>query len=176
MEHSVRSLLREEGAKEAGVSIIREVEMCYVGQSFRLKIPAPARLDADALATIINAFHQRHADAYGFSSPNEPTLFVNLRLTGIGRVSRPSVRILPAGVGSVRRAVKGTRPVYFEDPTTPLKVDVYDRSKLFAGDHFEGPAIVEQMDTTVLLPPGTSVTVADVGSLIVSTGPARSEE
>ena len=60
-------------------------------------------------------------------------------------------------------------------PTYPagepaIEVEVYDRDKLRAGDKFAGPAIVEQMDTTVVLPPGVQATVESIGSIVISTG------
>ena len=170
MVASVRTLLDAEEVVPADISMLREIEICYVGQSFRLKLPVPARLDAAALKGVIAAFHDRHLEAYGFASPSEPTQLVNLRLSGTGAVRRPILRRLPDPEGPSSRAIKARRNVYFDDPVRPLEVDIYDRNKLCAGDVFVGPAIIEQMDTTVVLPPGVTVTVADVGSLIITTG------
>ena len=170
MESGVRSLLLSEGVTDRAIVITREIEMCYVGQSFRLKLPVPKQIDAHSIADLIDAFHARHVDAYGFSSPGEPIQFVNLRLNGTGQVGRPTLRHLATGDTPVSRAVKGQRKVYFDDPDLPVEVDIYDRELLCAGDRFVGPAIIEQMDTTIVCPPGAEVIVAETGSLVISTG------
>jgi N-methylhydantoinase A len=170
MEAGVRALLRDEGVAAADMVISREVEMCYVGQSFQLKLPVPEAIDRATLAGLTAAFHARHAEAYGFANHGEPTRLVNLRLNGTGRVERPVVRRLPQGEGGAERAIKGRRQVHFDFRAPPLDTAIYDRARLCAGDRFAGPAIVEQMDTTLVLPPGAVAAVEAVGSIIVSTG------
>ncbi|MBI1773875.1 MAG: hydantoinase/oxoprolinase family protein [Proteobacteria bacterium] len=171
METSVRSLLKDEGVAPADTVVTREVEMCYVGQSFRLKMPAPSTIDAAALERLTAAFHDRHAEVYGFANLGEQTQLVNLRLNGTGRVGRPTLRRLPKATDGIGRAIKERRKVHFDDAGKPVEVNIYDRDKLLAGDKFSGPGIVEQMDTTVVLPPGVSVTVSEIGSLIIETNP-----
>jgi N-methylhydantoinase A len=116
------------------------------------------------------AFHRRHAEAYGFANEPEPTQFVNLRLIGIGRVERPRLRTLVEGDGSAARALKARRPVYFQEAGGMINCATYDRAALLASDVFEGPAIVEQMDTTTVVPPGARVTVDQYGSLLIEVG------
>jgi N-methylhydantoinase A len=144
--------------------------MCYVGQSFRLKMPVPNQIAGSTLAALTAAFHEEHARAYGFANLGEPTQLVNLRLNGTGLVKRPILRRLPQATDSVARAIKRRRHVYFDYREPAVEVEVYDRDKLRAGDKFIGPAIVEQMDTTVVLPPGVHATVEDIGSIVISTG------
>jgi len=170
MEEGVKSLLKAEGVAPADIVITREIEMCYVGQSFRLKMAVPNHIEGSTLSGLANAFHEEHARAYGFANLGEPTQLVNLRLNGTGRVMRPTLRPLPHAIDSIDRAVKRRRQVYFDYREPAIEVEVYDRDKLHAGDKFAGPAIVEQMDTTVVLPPGVQATVESVGSIIISTG------
>jgi N-methylhydantoinase A len=170
MEATTRALLREEGVAERDVRISREIAMCYVGQSYQLKVPVPDRLDADTARAMTDAFHRRHAEAYGFANEPEPTQFVNLRLIGIGRVERPRLRTLVEGDGSAARALKARRPVYFQEAGGMINCATYDRAALLASDVFEGPAIVEQMDTTTVVPPGARVTVYQNCSLLIEVG------
>jgi N-methylhydantoinase A len=170
MEHGVQKLLGQEGVAPDAIKITCEVEMCYVGQSFRLKMPVPSRIDGSAMDGLTTAFHQKHAEAYGFAAVGEPTQLVNLRLNGMGLVKKPTLRRLPPTDGDVSGAVKRRRRVHFGHREPAIEVDVYDRAKLRAGDRLSGPAIVEQMDTTVVLPPGVKATVESVGSIVVSTG------
>jgi N-methylhydantoinase A len=92
---------------------------------------------------------------------------VNVRLIGIGRVERPRLRELEAGTGSAERALKGRRQVHFSEAEGPLDCAIYDRDALLAGDRLEGPAIVEQMDTTTVVPPGARLGVDRHGSLLI---------
>ena len=167
MEGAVRALLDEEGVAEADVRIVREIAMCYVGQSYQLRIPVPERIDGDTWRVMTDAFNRRHAEAYGFANEREPAQFVNLRLIGIGRVERPRLRELEEGTGSAERELKGRRQVHFSEAEGPLDCALYDRDALLAGDRLEGPAIVEQMDTTTVVPPGARLSVDRHGSLLI---------
>jgi len=170
MEQSVQTLLKAEGVVPTDIAITREIEMCYVGQSFRLKMPVPSRIEGSTLGELTKAFHEEHARAYGFANLGEPTQLVNLRLNGTGLVKRPILRRLPHATDDIARAIKRRRKVYFDYREPAIEVEVYDRDKLHAGDRFAGPAIVEQMDTTIVLPPGVQATVESVGSIVISTG------
>ena len=171
MEADTRALHREQGVSEADTVIVRQFDMSYVGQSFQLRIPVPEQIDADTGRRLSEAFHARHAETYGFANEGEATLLVNLRVIGIGKVERPKLRELPLASDPVTRALKGTRPVYFAETGGMGPVEIYDRTLLLAGDRFEGPAIVEQMDTTTVVPPGASVAVERHGSLIITVSP-----
>jgi N-methylhydantoinase A len=172
MEAATRRLLHDENVPDDRVRMIREIAMCYVGQSYQLKMDVPARIDGDTWKTMTEAFHRRHAAAYGFANEGEPTQFVNLRLTAIGRVDRPQVRRLAPASDGVGRALKNRRPVYFGEAGGMTTTDVYDRAKFLAGDRFAGPAIVEQMDSTTVIPPGANVEVDTFGCLVVRLPPA----
>jgi len=168
MEAATRRLLRDEGVTDDRVKIIREIAMCYVGQSYQLKIDVPDQVDEGTWKTMTEAFHRRHAAAYGFANEREPTQFVNLRLTAIGKVDRPIVRQLEHAKDDVARARKGRRPVYFTETGGMTATDIYDRALFLAGDRFNGPAIVEQMDSTTVIPPGAIVEVDRIGCLVVT--------
>ncbi len=115
-------------------------------------------------------FHARHAEAYGFANESEPTQFVNLRLTAIGKVDRPTLRVLPSASDSAERALKGRRQVYFAEGRVDCAI--YDRDLLLAGDVLDGPAIIEQMDSTTVVPPSARVEVERHGNLIITVSAA----
>ena len=168
LEEGVRALLDEEVVAGQDVAITREIDMCYVGQSFRLIVPVPDNIDSDIAAVLSDDFHARHAAAYGFASPGDPTMLMNLRLIGTGRVDRPTVRRLERGVDGIARAIKARRRVYFSEPAEAIEVDIYDRERFMAGDVLTGPTIIEQMDTTIVVPPAARVEVEEQGNLIIS--------
>lgn len=171
MAAATTRLLRDEGVDEERTRVVREIAMSYVGQSYQLKIEVPERIDAATWRTMSDAFHRRHAAVYGFANDGEPTQFVNLRVTAIGRVDRPTLRRLEPALDDVARARKGERQVYFNETGGMVSTAIYDRSLLRAGDRFPGPAIVEQMDSTTVILPGTQVAVDAFGCLVVDMTP-----
>ena len=76
-----------------------------------------------------------------------------------------------AGAADPGPARKGTRKVYFEEAGGYVDCDTYERSRLAAGNVIAGPAIVEQMDTTTVIPPGQTATVDRFGTLTVELAP-----
>ncbi len=159
------AMLHTEGVPGEDIQMRHEADVCYDGQSFALRIPL--RLDAaDPFAALDHAFHAEHARIYGFATPQEATRIVNLRVTAIGRMTRPELRELPPGKGAAH-ACKGTRDVYFDDPRAPRAAPVLDRARLGRGDVVTGPAIIEQIDTTILIPDGARAEADRVGNLIL---------
>jgi N-methylhydantoinase A len=169
MAETMADLLGREGVEPAKRRIIREIDMCYVGQSYALRVPFPDQGGADVIAGAVAAFHQLHQDTYGHCDRDEAVNLMSLRALGLGLVDRPRFRELAGGTGLADRAVKSRRDVYFRETGAPARVPIYDRALLASGDSFEGPAIVEQMDTTTVVPPGARVDVDRFGNLIITT-------
>lgn len=168
MADATRRLLTEESVSDDRISLRREIGMCYVGQSFQLNIEVPEVIGPDIGTVMSAAFNRQHRETYGFSNDAAPAQFVNLRCTATGAVKRPRMRELEGGDGNPAPALKGHRAVYFADSASArVATAIYERSLLRSGDTFEGPAIVEQMDSTCVIPPGARVTVDRHGSLIV---------
>ena len=169
METPSRALLGEEGVSDDRIEIRREIDMCYFGQSFQLRVPMTVGIHEATAEAMSAAFHDRHEAVYGFCDRREPTMFVNLRLTAIGKVDRPRLRELEAGSEDAAGAHKGRRKVHFDRAEGMVDCDLYDRAKLRFGNRLQGPAIIEQMDTTIVVPPGAGVAVDRIGNLEITT-------
>ncbi|MCC7484431.1 MAG: hydantoinase/oxoprolinase family protein [Burkholderiales bacterium] len=133
-------------------------DLRYSGQNSELNLPlARGRLDTRVLGALVEAFHRRHRAQYGYDMREQPVEFVNLRLTlTVKRRAIPPERGGTAR-GGVGAALAGRRRVWF--PGTGFVVTgVYDRDRLPAGCRIAGPAIVEQMDATTVVPPGAVLT------------------
>lgn len=78
---------------------------------------------------------------------------------------------IAAGTADPSPALKGTRKVYFEEAGDYVDCVTYERSRVAAGNVISGPAIIEQMDTTTVLPPGETAKVDRFGTLIVELAP-----
>lgn len=147
------------GINPERISFSRTLGMRYVGQSWELLVRMPEGIDSiDALET---AFRQAHQRRYGHATDG-PAEIVNVRLTAVGVIPKPA---LPrwAVAGTLAWAQPTVRPVVFggERVSTP----VYQRERLPGGAPFAGPAIVEEMGATTVIPPGWTAAVGEWGEI-----------
>ncbi|MEF8859856.1 MAG: hydantoinase/oxoprolinase family protein [Halolamina sp.] len=149
----------------------RTADLRYVGQSFDVSVPVPdGEVDAETLDTVEHRFHERHEKRYGHADPEEPVELVTLRLRARGVVDEPALE--PAGTGgTVADAISEHRDTSFDGEVH--ETPVYDRDRLPASTGFEGPAVVEGEESTVVVRPGQSVSVDVDGTLAVDTGVAQ---
>jgi N-methylhydantoinase A len=139
------------------------VDLRYAGQSFELGVAmSDTQTGIGEIDAAIAAFHARHEAVNGYAMPDHPVEIVNLRLAAVA--ARP---LAPHEPAPLRRAeVIETRPVWFR-ATGFADTAVYRRTALGPGDRIDGPAIVEQMDSTTVVPPGWRADVAAEGSLLM---------
>jgi 5-oxoprolinase (ATP-hydrolysing)/N-methylhydantoinase A len=147
--------------------VVRTADARYVGQGYELTVPVPSgRLDAAALATLRKSFDEIYAARYGYASPEEPVEIVTWKLSAIGGTPRVDLpRAVTAMAGDAR---KGERRAYFPERNGFVDTPVYDRYALAAGATITGPAIVEERESTTVLPPGAKAIVDTYANLIVS--------
>lgn len=139
------------------------LDMRYRGQNYELPVEiAEDRLGA---AGLIEQFHRRHEQTYGYRSTTAPVQCVNVRLTMTLDVDRPPLRARPPAEGPL--TARGERAVYLgrEDGFTPCPV--YLRDQIPARSVFQGPAVIEQMDATTLVLPGQSARVDEGGNILL---------
>ena len=148
--------------------LVRAFDMRYLGQNFELAVDAPDALwsgDGDALR---RAFVARHERVYGYAAPDEPIQIVNVRLTALGA---PDPLTLPplalADHPDPAKARTGERAVYFEEVADFVPTPIYRRERLLAGHRLDGPAIVEQMDSTTVVLPGQHAIVDERANLLI---------
>jgi N-methylhydantoinase A len=166
-----RRLIGAERIALEGVEIEVSADMQFLGQTHLLRVPLPGTTPArDQMKALFDAAYNAR---FRVDLPDIRANLMNLNLSVIGR--RPALdlsRLIdPAGRrASVAEALTGMRPVWFAGGwhETP----VYWRDHLPADAAFDGPAIVEQMDTTLVVPPGDRVATDAMGNLIVSVGAA----
>ena len=158
--------LGREGVPQEEMTFVYQADIRYVGQSYELTIPLPdGELGATALPGILSRFHQEHERAYGFQASDEPVEFVALRLGAIGRIARPQMREIPQDGRDVASALKTTRAVYFAEVGGFVDCSIYDRYRLEPGYEVQGPAIVEEVDSTTVIHPGYRAVVDKFGNL-----------
>jgi N-methylhydantoinase A len=172
MERTLAAQFATDGVEASAVSFVRGADVRYVGQGYELRVLVPTgEIDADALDAIFAAFHAQHEAEYGHSFRQSAIEIVNVRVTGVGRmpkIGRPSV---PHG-GSFRESLIRRGSCAFrvggklETPETAF----YRRDRLPLEQPFSGPAIVLQMDSTTVVPPGWRAVADSNGNLILNAG------
>ena len=139
--------LKQDGFQESDISLLRSLDMRYVGQAHEVTIPVEGNITLPGLR---EAFHQKHEATYGHAAPGEPVEIVNLRVGTIGKVEKLLVRY-PEAQGLPTE--KGRRELFFSEVERWVDCPVYDRSALPAGYQLQGPVVVEEHTSTTVVPP-----------------------
>ncbi|MBT7347139.1 hydantoinase/oxoprolinase family protein [Candidatus Bathyarchaeota archaeon] len=149
MEERGRGTLELESVPESRHRFLRTLDMRYRGQGFELNVETSGRFTVESIKDVLTGFHGKHMEVYGYMDEGESVEIVNAKLRAIGLLETP---------GLVDRGLMGrsnpreTRRVYFESLGDWADTGVYDRRGL--GKEVEGPAIVEQYDSTTVVYPG----------------------
>ena len=157
----------EEGFSPSQVKISRLLDLRYPHQGYSLCVSCPAPFDEAARISVKRAFDALHQSVYAQSAPNENADIVTFRLQSEIAVPRLSLPHLPHTNGSAERAIKGQRRLYDMAQQKFERVNVWDRASLRADDRFEGPAVIEQFDSTTIALAGQTVSVEANGTLVI---------
>lgn len=151
--------LLAEGVPGEDIRLERYLDMRYRGQSFEIMVP-----ESDDWR---EAFHQQHEILYGYANREREIELVNLRLRSIGHPAKPELPELPFG-GAVppAEARLGERHAVFDG--VRQTTNVLDRSKLMRGNRVQGPAILVEYSSTIVIPPFASVEVDRFGNLLLT--------
>jgi len=165
LEEQGMTQLAHEGFSGDRVILSRLADMRYAGQSYELSLPVPAgKITTEALNSLFTQFHQAHQHSYGYCREKELIEFVNLRLIAQGKL--PGSRLAENWSGNQKPAPpSGTRAVWFRGRA--MESSIYERSGLVRDQVINGPAIVEQLDATIVIPPEFQGVVDDMGNLII---------
>ena len=167
LEDQAREMLAREHRGESG--FIRTADMRYFGQNYEISAPVPGgTIGTEQLRTIIEGFNREHLKIYGHNKPEEPIELINLRVAIIGAIAKPQFRktTLEGGMG---RALKGTRDVYFHSEKGFAGSKVYDREYIPVGEEIPGPAVIEEMDSTIVVNPGQTASIDGYGNVVIRT-------
>jgi N-methylhydantoinase A len=168
LQHVAREAMRREGVPGEVVRFEQYVDLKYNYQLQELSIPFPASNGSGNLpAKMAGLFHTAHEQAFGYNT-NDPIELVSLRLRALATVgdmkfSELAAKVAPA---SDTRAHNQPREAFFGPRHGLLQVSVFCRADI-AGVH-DGPLIIEEPDTTVVVPPGWSVSRDEYGSLVLT--------
>ena len=161
-----------EGVPAASRRFERSMDLRYRGQTteINVRVPADEGSGAPDVAAFIAAFHHLHEAVYTYAVPEEPVELVSVRLRAIGSVPKPSLLSRSAAVASAARPAR-TRPAWFGDRMHETRI--LRRESLAAGDAVTGPAIIQELSSATVLPPGAQAQVDEHLNLIIAL-PSRS--
>ncbi|WP_102273900.1 hydantoinase/oxoprolinase family protein [Cytobacillus massiliigabonensis] len=163
MEREAKDLLEEEGVAKENSTLMSFIDMRYSGQWRSLAIPI--NLKAQSLEDALEAFHLEHEREFAFSDRKQSVEIYGLRLTALGTVPKPEFpKHIPSG--SLEDALKEIREVYFDDKFMATKV--FDRERIPVFSEIQGPAIVDQLDSTTVIPPEFTAFVDEYRNLIIT--------
>jgi N-methylhydantoinase A len=159
-----RRWLAAEAPAVSSSGVTYSADLRYVGQAFQVEVPIDREwLEDPATDRLRAAFHDRHEHLYAHADRSADVELIDLRATITGATHKPTLRRVPAGLG--RAAPVGCRPIHYRRQR--YDAAVYHRRDLLAGHHIDGPAIVEQEDTTTLVPAGFRAVVDPFGNLVI---------
>jgi N-methylhydantoinase A len=156
--------LSEEAPAVASSAIAHSADLRYVGQAFQIEVPIdPAWLEETGTDGLRAAFHDRHELLYAHADRAADVELIDLRATITGATPKPELKAVPTGGGPATPA--GRRPIHYRKHR--YVASVYHRRDLLAGQHVDGPAVIEQEDTTTLVPADFRASVDAFGNLVI---------
>jgi N-methylhydantoinase A len=155
LEIEGRERLANEGVSDDRMVFQRKIDMRYLGQWRALSIPlsAPVTSLDEAMAT----FHHEHGREHNYSRPGAPVEVYRISVIATGLT--PKARFAEFEPVDAKPVALGTRKVRFDELPSSIDTLVYDRAKLQAGMKVVGPAVIDQLDSTIIVPPGVTAEV-----------------
>lgn len=163
LETEAMTRLRLERVAEENAVLQRLISMRYLGQWRSLSVSIGS--GTNSLAEAIETFHEQHEREFAFSQKDQPVEIYQLHLTAIGKTPKPSFKPavdLNADPGKPREI----RPVYFGEHGW-LDTPVFEREQVPAGAMFSGPAIIDQFDSTTVVPPNTTAVIDEWMNILI---------
>ena len=154
LEAEGRERLSHEGVGDEQMEIRRFLDLRYLGQWRSLSVPVEAPVD---LRSAVERFHAEHEREHNYRRDDAPVEIYRLNVRAVGVT--PKAELARHPVDGRVPSPRETRPVFFSEGSEWLETPVFARDGLPAGTSLEGPAVVEQLDSTVLIPPGVTAEV-----------------
>ena len=179
LEEQARSQLEEDGVPAEQMLIQRVADCRYLGQGYELRVDIDSgAIDEGWVEKVRRDFHDIHEREYSRRFEDSDIEIPNVRVRGIGLMPPLEVPEVEHGESSADEALRYEREAWFRAGGELRQVSTrfYDRAALKAGNTIEGPAIVNQYDSTTVIPPGLTARVDRYGNIVIGTGVAAEAE
>jgi len=163
LEREGTTILRQQKVAESNVRLIRGAGVRYYGQLHDIEVllpegPIGADFTEDATKALVDGFHERHKIIYGHSNPSMPVTIETIKLHAIGKRRPLELTKEPLSKEDPSSALKRRKPVCFGNAGF-VETPCYEGDRLKPGNVVAGPAIIEETQTTVVLPQEWSLTI-----------------
>ena len=179
LEQQARAQLDEDGVAAEQILVQRVADCRYLGQGYELRVDVGSGAIDDAWVEKVRGdFHDIHEREYSRRFEESDIEIPNVRVRGIGLMPPLKVPEVEHGDESPDEALRYERDAWFRVGGSLEQVPArfYDRTALKAGNRLEGPAIVNQYDSTTVIPPGLTAHVDRFGNIVIGTGVASEAE
>ena len=167
MESEGTAWLREEGVPEIQHVFNRWADLRYTHQGSEVTVSFDgSQVTGETIGGAIQEFHNHHEQLYGFAL-DQPVEIVTLRVSASGGVGSVDMPERQGGLVAPEQAIASRRQVFFDESGGFVPCDIYDRDRLAPGSSINGPAILEGMDSTVLINPGWTGQIDKYGNCIM---------
>ena len=170
LEAEGRATLARAGVAEGDMRFVRQADLRHAGQGHDIVVTLPSRplAQVDLEHELRPIFYETYEGIYGHAHRHLGLEITTCRLTATGPTPTVALKELTADGRDASVAIKSTRSAYFADAGGYVETPCYDRAKLSAGATFFGPAIVEDIDSTAVIGPGTRVEIDRYANLVVT--------
>lgn len=170
LEEKARHAMEQEGLPKEGTLLLRFADMRYAGQMYEVNTPAPSEIKSiDDLKSLVDRFHEEHERLYSYYRKENPVEIVNLRVTAVYKVRELGFRKHKEEGLSPERALKGKRRVYVEEKKNFIECPIYERLLLKPNNLVMGPAIIEEIDSTIVIHPEQTARMDRYRNIVIKT-------
>jgi N-methylhydantoinase A len=167
LEQKALDQMRAEGLSSDRVTLLRGLDMRYVGQGYELEVSVPqGPMTIDRMRSIDEQYRTLHKKMYGYES-SDPTELVTIRLMAVGDVPPVAIPSGQSGGEDASHALKAPRDVFFDGAYRLTAI--YDGYRLECGNRVTGPSIIERTDSTVVVPPRMFATKDPFGNVLITS-------
>lgn len=164
-----KNMLIREGVAPERRSYKRFIDARYEFQNYEISIELPdCPVTEEVLKEAIQNFHREHERNYGYYNEKNRVQIVNYKISAIGDIDKPNLKESSCDPNAVLPEPLETRNVLFQGQNNFIKTNIYQREKVMPGCTFEGPAILEEMDSTIVIPPNWSARTDGFYNLILT--------
>lgn len=168
LEAEARVKLHEAGVPDSDIVIERRADCCYLGQGDVMQVEIQnGSLDPDAVAAIGHNFVEEHRRQWNFDLTGRPVRLVNLRVRAIGKVGSFPASPAPAREGKELVPVGKAR---IRLPDAWMEMPRYRRGDLCAGDRLQGPLVIEELSSRIVIGAKDTLEVCDDATIVITVG------
>ncbi len=168
IESKGKEQLKNDGFDEGVIDVYRSLEMRYLGQIHECTVNIDTfNINSETIGKVKEAFHKRHEELFTYSELQSPIELVNIESTLYGRIDRPSLTEIKSDT-QLKDALKSYRNLIFSNSGELIKTPVYNGDLLSKGHQIDGPAVVEEDTSTLVIEPGWLLELHKSGTYIIN--------